>query len=289
MTSESVTFGREVGRGLGEDELPPYAAMMAAYHRAHAAELRAMIANLPLRPGDRVLDMACGDGVYTCWLSEQVAPTGHVVGVDISPAYLERAQALAAAKGVGSGVSFERGDIAALPFPDASFDLVWCAQSMYSLPDPQAALRELRRVTRPGGRVAVFENDSMHHIILPWPPELELAVRQAHLAALSASSSETARFFIGRELCAAFSEIGLEQCVVTPYTSARQAPLDPDEVMFLGAYLDDLRERARPMLEAQPLREFDQLTDPGSPDYILRRPDFLVTYIDIVAVGLRPE
>ena len=73
MASESVSFGSEVGRGLGEDELPPYAAMLAAFHRGHAAELRAMIADLPLRPGDQVLDMACGDGAYTCWLAERVA------------------------------------------------------------------------------------------------------------------------------------------------------------------------------------------------------------------------
>lgn len=289
MGSENVSFGREVGRGLEADELPPYAAMLAAYHRAHAAELRAMIAELPLQPGDRVLDMACGDGVYTCWLGERVAPGGQAIGVDISPAYLARARALAADCPAADCVSFEHGDIEALPFADASFDLVWCAQSMYSLPDPRAALLELRRVTRPGGRVAIFENDVLHQLILPWPAELELAVRQAQLDALNESTSETARFFIGRDLCAAFAEVGLEECAVKPYTSARQAPLDADEAAFLAWYLDDLCERARPFLAPEPRAEFDRLTDPGSPEYMLRRPDFLVTYIDMVAVGVRPK
>src|SRR5690242_10059537 len=74
------------------DGLPTYAPMLAAYHRAHAAELRAMIAELPLRLGDRVLDMACGAGTYSVWLAERVGPHGTVVGVDISPAYLARAR-----------------------------------------------------------------------------------------------------------------------------------------------------------------------------------------------------
>jgi len=263
--------------------------MLAAFHRAHAAELRAMIADLPLRPGAHVLDMACGDGAYTCWLAERVAPAGRVVGVDLSPAYLGLASRLAAESPAAANVSFQRGDIAGLPFADGSFDLVWCAQSMYSLPDPQAALRELRRVTKPGGRVAIFENDTLHHLILPWPPELELAVRQAQLDALRASSSEPARFYIGRDLCAAFADVGLEECIVRPYSSARQAPLDRDERAFLDWYLGDLRERARPFLDHATLAGFDRLTRPDSPDYLLGRPDFVVTYLDMVAVGVRPE
>src|SRR5262245_60112589 len=60
-------------------QLPAYAPMLAAYQRAHAAELRVMIADLPLRVGDHVLDMACGAGVYSVWLAEHIAPHGTVV------------------------------------------------------------------------------------------------------------------------------------------------------------------------------------------------------------------
>jgi SAM-dependent methyltransferase len=272
-----------------EDSLPAYAAVLSAYHRAHADELRAMIAGLPLRPGDQVLDMACGDGAYSVWLAERVAPNGHVTGVDISPAFLAQARELAAPTSVASNISFEPGDIDALPFADHSFDLVWCAQSMYSLPEPRAALRELRRVTRPGGRVAIFENDTLHHLVLPWPPELELAVRQAQLAAMDDESREADRLFIGRDLCAAFGDVGIADCVITPYSTARQAPLGDDEVAFLGWYLDDLRRRARPFLGPADREAFDGLTSPDSPDYLLSRPDFMVTYLNIVAVGVRPQ
>jgi len=286
VTTQSVAFAHEVGRGLAPHALPAYAEMLLAFHRAHAPELRAMIDDLPLRVGDRVLDMACGDGVYSCWLAEHVAPHGQVVGVDIAPAFLELARQIAAHSLQAELIAFQQGDIAALPFDDGAFDLVWCAQSMYSLPDPLAALRELKRVTRPGGTLAVFENDTLHQMVLPWPPELELAVRQAQLAALAEEKS--AKFFIGRDLCAAFNDAGIDSCRITSYTTVRHAPLDDDERCYLTGYLRDLGERARPYLDPATRRAFDNLVSPGSPAYLLDRPDFVVTYIDIVACGVVP-
>ena len=73
-------------------------------------------------------------------------------------------------------MTFARADLRHLPIPDDSFDLVWCAQSLYSLPDPVDALRRMARAARPGGIVAVFENDEFHHVLLPWPVEVELAL-----------------------------------------------------------------------------------------------------------------
>jgi SAM-dependent methyltransferase len=263
--------------------------MLAAYHRAHAAELRVMIAELPLRPGDRVLDMACGAGTYSVWLAERVGPHGTVVGVDISPAYLARARARASDSAHAARMSFQAGDIASLPFDDNSFDLVWCAQSMYSLPDPLSALSELRLVTRVGGTIAIFENDTLHQLVVPWPAELELAVRQAQLQALAERAPTTAKFFIGRDLCAVFAEAGLDKCIVRPYTSVRHAPLSTDEHTYLAWYFDDLAARARLYLEPGARAWFDQLLDPESDAYLLNRQDFYVIYVGMVARSVKGE
>ena len=159
------------------DELPDYAPMLSAYHDAHATELREMVASLPIHEGSRVLEIACGDGVYSRWIAERVGGTGEVVGVDILPAYLEVARRGAMREASRHRIRFVAADIARLPFPDDTFDLVWCAQSLYSLPDPVDALRRMTRVVRAGGEVAVLENDSFHHVLLPWPVEVELAIR----------------------------------------------------------------------------------------------------------------
>ncbi len=285
MQSEPAETIREAARGLPPAELPAYAPMLAAYHRAHGPELRAMVADLPLSPGDRVLDLACGDGVYSCWLAERVGPAGQVVGVDLAPAYLALARAEAARSPYGDRVSFRLADAYALPFADDSFDLAWCAQSMFSLPDPLGALRELRRVTRPGGAVAVFENDLLHPMVLPWPADLELTVRAAHLASLEAQNPNP--LAVGRDLCVLFAEAGLRDCRLSPYSTARHAPLEEDEAAFLAWHLGDLRERALPHLEPEAQAAFEALTDPASERYMPRRPDFVVTYLDLVAVGIK--
>ena len=74
--------------------LPDYEPLLAAYHRAFAVELRAMVACLPIREGDRVVELACGDGAYSPWLAHRVGPSGVVVAVDVSPAYLRVARAV---------------------------------------------------------------------------------------------------------------------------------------------------------------------------------------------------
>ncbi|NJM08699.1 methyltransferase domain-containing protein [Candidatus Gracilibacteria bacterium] len=283
--STTSGFALEVGRELSYDQLPAYAPMLAAYHRAHADELRAMLADLPLAPGAIVLDMACGAGTYTCWLAELVGEAGRVVGVDIAPAYLAQAREAADRTPYNARINFQQGDVAALPFDNHTFDLVWCAQSMYSLPDPHAALRELRRITRVGGTVAIFENDTVHQLVLPWPAELELAVRSAQLRALRSAHGDNERFFIGRELCSSFEAAGFTTCSVRSYATTRHAPLSRDEYAYLRAYLDDLAARARPFLTANECAWLDQLITPGTADYMLDQSDFYVTYLSMVALG----
>lgn len=287
MSANNNAFEQEVGNGLEQDQLPAYAPMLAAYHRAAGGELQRMIADLPLRGGERVLDLACGDGVYSVWLAERVGAGGEVVGVDIAPAYLQRARQHAAASGLDARISFRQGDIARLPFPDDAFDLAWCAHSLYSLPDPVAALRELRRVVRPGGVVAILENDTLHQMLLPWPAELELALRGAQLAALEEQTRMTGKFYIGRNLCSTMLLAGLAQCCVTTYTVDRRAPLSADERVYLEAYLQDLGERARPYLDPAARAAFDLVLKPSSRLYLLDQPGFFMSQLEIVARGVK--
>lgn len=287
--SQTATFAREVGRGLDEGELPAYAPMLAALHRAHADQLRSMLAALPIGAGSQILDMACGDGCYTVWLAERAGPGARVVGVDIAPAFLDLARRRAAESPRSDTIHFELASVESLPFDQGSFDLAWCAQSLYSLPDPVAALAALRHVVRPGGAVAVLENDTLHHVLVPWPAPLELAARQAQLRALEASGTATGKYFAGRQLCAIFKTAGLKGCVVTPFSMTSHAPIGDDERFFLTAYFRDLGSRAKPYLDGEARHAFDMLLDPASSLFLLDQPDFYVTYVYMLAVGRRPE
>ena len=104
-------------------------------------------------PDDSVLDLACGGGLIVCAFAPLVR---HATGIDLTPAMLERARALAAEKGL-SNVAWRQGDVRALPWPDASFDIVVTRFSFHHFQDPRGALREMARVCRPGGRVVVVD------------------------------------------------------------------------------------------------------------------------------------
>jgi ubiquinone/menaquinone biosynthesis C-methylase UbiE len=282
-------LNREVGRDLPTDALPPYAPMLAAYHRAHAAELRRCIDDLPVQRGATVLDMACGDGMYARWLAERVGPQGHVVGVDIAPAYLEIARQQTCPSPSAATLRFEQASIEELPFADGQFDMAWCGQSLSSLPDPLETLRALQRVVRPGGIVAVLENDPLHQLIIPWPPDLELAIRQAQLQSVEATEEDTQIFAIGRQLGATFQAAGFASWHTTAYTTTRQEPLSHDEQTYLSWYFQDVKARAWPHIAPRERARFDRLLNPQSNACLFAQPGFFVTYIDLVTWGTRHQ
>ena len=126
-------------------------------HRWRTAENSAAYLLPALVPGTRLLDVGCGPGSVTIDLAARLEP-GEVVGVDTSAAVVEIAQKAAADAGADN-VTFQVADAYELPFPDDAFDVVHAHQVLQHLTDPIAALREMRRVTRPGGVVAVRDAD----------------------------------------------------------------------------------------------------------------------------------
>ena len=107
----------------------------------------------------RVLDVGCGTGVVTRDVAARVGARGRAVGLDPSHALLRVARRRMAASTDGSGPMFRHGDGLALPFSSASFDVTLAVTVLLHLPGGDRVLAEMRRVTRPGGRVAVLDQD----------------------------------------------------------------------------------------------------------------------------------
>ncbi|SFF65303.1 methyltransferase domain-containing protein [Blastococcus tunisiensis] len=139
-------------------------------HRWRTAENSAGYLLPHLRPGLDLLDVGCGPGTITVDLAARVAP-GRVLGIDVSAEPL--AEARAAAAGAGVAVSFAVGDVYALDAADGSVDVVHAHQVLQHLTDPVAALREMARVCRPGGLVAVRDVDYAATTWFPADPGLE--------------------------------------------------------------------------------------------------------------------
>ncbi|OIJ67868.1 class I SAM-dependent methyltransferase [Streptomyces mangrovisoli] len=124
-----------------------------------------------LKPHMKVLDIGCGPGTITADLAELV-PEGHVTGVDHAPGIVATARATAAERGLAN-VDFAVADVHALDYPDDTFCVVHAHQVLQHVGDPVQALREMRRVTAPGGLIAVRDSDYAAMTWYPQPPGLD--------------------------------------------------------------------------------------------------------------------
>ena len=125
-------------------------AQIAAFTRG-ATE--AILEAAQLRPGLRVLDLACGVGDPALSIAAEVAPSGHVTATDFGPGMMSLAEELARKKGL-TNIEFREANAESLPFADASYDVLTCRFGIMFFPDLGKALRECLRVLKPGGRAA---------------------------------------------------------------------------------------------------------------------------------------
>src|SRR3712207_963530 len=148
MTTTQRTAGDEAERfQVSTEAAETYEARFVPAIFAEWAPLLADLAGV--RPGQEVLDVACGTGIVARTVSDRLAGDGRVVGVDLNDAMLT------VARRVRPDLEWRPGEGAALPLPHPSFDWVLCQMARMFFPDRTAALREMARVTRPGGTVAL--------------------------------------------------------------------------------------------------------------------------------------
>jgi SAM-dependent methyltransferase len=129
-------------------------------------------------PGQRVLDVACGTGIVARTVAERIGAEGRVVGLDLNEAMLT------VARRIRPELEWRQGDATALPFPAGAFDTALCQMALMFFPDRPAALREMARVVRPAGVVAVVVPASLDEQAA-YGPFVELAVREAGESARS--------------------------------------------------------------------------------------------------------
>ncbi|MDP9096207.1 MAG: class I SAM-dependent methyltransferase, partial [Pseudomonadota bacterium] len=124
-------------------------------HMGGLAATAAFADRIGVEAGALILDAGSGLGGPARYLAETFS--ARVVGVDLAPDYVAIANLLTERAGLTEAVSFEEGDLTALPFEDESFDLVWTQHVAMNIADRPGLYRELRRVLKPGGRLAFYD------------------------------------------------------------------------------------------------------------------------------------
>jgi ubiquinone/menaquinone biosynthesis C-methylase UbiE len=136
-----------------------------------------------VQPGEVCLDLGSGTGTMTRRLAGFAGPEGRVLGVE--PNGMLRAVAAERAAAVGAPVEFVQGLATEIPLPDASVDLVWCERVLQHVPDPQAAVIEIARVLRPGGRALLLDSDHESRVESDIEPDVAREMLLAFLGQLA--------------------------------------------------------------------------------------------------------
>ena len=193
---------------------------------------RGTVERMQLTPGARVLDVCCGSGASAIPAAEIVGPGGSVVGVDLAENLLELARIKAKQRSL-TNTEFRSGDMTNLPFEEGSFDAVVCVFGIFFVPDMEAALRELKRVLRTGGTLA----------ITTWGPRLFEPANTAFWNAVRAVRPDLHKNFnpwdrisAPDDLRALFNAAGLTQAEIVTETGSQ--PVNSPEdwwAMILGS------------------------------------------------------
>jgi sarcosine/dimethylglycine N-methyltransferase len=157
-----------------------------------ATEQLARIAGI--ERGATILDAGSGLGGPSRYLAGTYGC--RVIGVDLSPSFVAVAQLLAQRTGLNNLVSYQIGDLLALPFPDSSFDVVWTQHVVMNIPDRERVYREFRRMLRPGGKLGFYD-------VLATDASLEL-----HFPVPWAENSETSFLFTQDETSSVLATAG---------------------------------------------------------------------------------
>ncbi len=222
---------------------------------------------LATRPA-RVLEVGCGTG-FICRQVARSLPGSAVLGVDLDPARV----AYARQQDHGPGCTFAQGDVSALALPDDHFDLVYARMCLLHLPEPEQALAEMARVTRPGGQVVAYEMVHDGVWFSPPKPAFERFLAKV-LQWLRGNGVEPSQ---GLHIPGAMMRAGLQDVragVIPHYALAHQPLYDAHRANWVAT----VRELAG-VLDAEDLRDaaLEELED--------RRADQFVTEITVLASG----
>ncbi|MEZ4571016.1 MAG: class I SAM-dependent methyltransferase [Thermomicrobiales bacterium] len=254
----------------------------------NAAEYAKLVAMAGFEPGWHVLDAGSGSGSYLKSLAGEVGVTGKLTALDLAPENVALVEARVASEGLEPDVDAVTGSILDVPFPEDSFDGVWCANVTQYLTDDELcdAIAEFGRVVRPGGIIALKDYSLQLTTYNPIPSYYAEHFQEAELAGGSIGLIGGLRSWRFR---AFLTEAGFEKVWQQAFIIEHRAPLKPAVKQYHGDFLSWCAGRAlESSLPAEEHAFWRTQLDPTSSDAIVNHEDFYVAEGQMLAVGRVP-
>lgn len=276
---------REILRNLGAPG--SYANKLALSHFLREPLLRRALEKLQIPHNSKGVDAGCGIGLPTLLLAETVGPTGHVTGVDQSAQFLKHARALAEEANLADRISYRQGDVNRLPFDGGSFDWacsIDCA-GYYRGGNPVGSIKELARVVKPGGLVAIMAWSSQQ--LLPGYPFLEARLNATSAGVAPFAKDDNPHQHFSRAL-GWFREAGLQSPMALTFVGEVQAPLTEDVKEALLSLFDMRWGEAQSEVPQEDWDQYQNLIAPKSQQFILALPDYYAFFTYTLFHGFVP-
>jgi len=249
--------------------------------------IRTAIQALKLPKGSQGLDAGCGIGLQALLLAEAVGSAGHVTGLDISPEFLHRAKGIVKKSGLSGQISFQEGDVNKLPFDDDTFDWAWSSNCVgYAPLEPLPLVKELARVVKPGGSVAIIAWSSEK--LLPGYPLLEARLNATSSGIAPFTKEKKPEYHFSRAL-GWFHHAGMEESMIRTFAGEAYAPLTDDLRIALISLFQMRWPGVKSELTQEDWAEYQRLCQPESSDFILNLPDYYAFFTLSMFCGKTPK
>lgn len=243
------------------------------------------IATLPIREGEKVLDLCCGPGYYSDEFASMVGPGGQVHGVDKDPRLIDEAEGRRSRHLNGKALKYTCHDASdpdgIAQLPPHSYDVITMFNCLSYFPDQEATLSRYARLLLPGGRIILKDSDLGHFLITPFDDRLQGRV----IAGAQASPQLSFDNFLGRHLPRLARDLGAASLVTEVWSYPMVGPLSSEEKTYISTNMLTLLKQGQDLLEQGDRDEWARRYDKNSNNTTLQEQDFLFLMHEIVVIA----